>query len=61
MELPSGGPPRLIYALVARGQDNVLAERIDEGLRGNFSTVTRVLLRKIDISQDSKQSYIYDK
>jgi hypothetical protein len=50
----------IIYALVARGPDHVLAEYTNAGLRGNFSQVTRVLLRKIS-AQDGKLSYIYDK
>ncbi len=49
----------MIYALVAR-QDHVLAEYTNSGLRGNFSTVTRYLLKKIP-TQDSKLSYVYDK
>ena len=51
----------MIYALVARDHDHVLAEYTSSGLRGNFSTVTRVLLRKIDTGKDGKLSYLYDK
>jgi len=50
----------LIYALVSRG-NNVLAEYTSSGLTGNFSTVSRVLLKKIPESSDSKCSYLYDK
>eukprot|EP01006_Ploeotia_vitrea_P048407 TRINITY_DN67231_c4_g1_i1.p2 TRINITY_DN67231_c4_g1~~TRINITY_DN67231_c4_g1_i1.p2 ORF type:complete len:177 (+),score=80.51 TRINITY_DN67231_c4_g1_i1:41-532(+) len=49
----------MIYSLVARGP-HVLAEYTRSGLRGNFSTVTRVLLKKIP-SEDSSLSYVYDK
>lgn len=49
----------LIYALVSRGPQ-VLAEYTAAGLTGNFSTVTRVLLKKIP-EGDSKLSYVYDK
>jgi len=38
----------------------VLAEYTSSGLTGNFSTVTRVLLKKIP-EQDGKLSYLYDK
>lgn len=48
-----------MYALVARGHDHVLAEYTSPGLRGNFSTVTRVLMRKIP-NKDDKLSYLYD-
>eukprot|EP00474_Spongospora_subterranea_P003085 CRZ03543.1 hypothetical protein [Spongospora subterranea] len=41
----------LLYALVARGTD-VLAEYIMPGISGNFSQVTRVLLSRIDLSQE---------
>jgi len=51
-------PGGIIYALVAR-TTHVLAEYTAQGLTGNFSTVTRVLLKKIP-AQDSKLSYIYD-
>eukprot|EP00808_Paulinella_micropora_P031456 g62300.t1 len=49
----------IIYALITRGTQ-VLAEYTSSGLTGNFSTVTRVLLKKIP-DQDGKLSYIYDK
>jgi len=49
----------IIYALVTR-QTHVLAEYTSSGLTGNFSTVTRVLLKKIP-REDDKLSYIYDK
>ena len=41
----------ILYALVARGK-NVLAEHTK--MVGNFPTVTRVLLAKIDTEQDGK-------
>jgi len=44
---------------VSRGTQ-VLAEYTSSGLTGNFSTVTRVLLKKIP-ETDGKLSYIYDK
>jgi len=49
----------IIYALVSRAT-HVLAEYTSSGLTGNFSTVTRVLLKKIP-KEDGKLSYIYDK
>jgi len=49
----------IIYALVTRST-HVLAEYTSSGLTGNFSTVTRVLLKKIP-KEDGKLSYIYDK
>jgi len=50
----------LIYSLVSRSI-HVLAEFTCGGLTGNFSTVSRVLLKKIPASEDNKCSYIYDK
>ena len=47
----------IVYALVAR-QRAVLAEHTTSS--GNFPTVTRVLLAKIDTTTDSKMSYVYD-
>jgi len=47
----------IIYALVSR-ETSVLAEYTDAGLTGNFSTVTRVLLKKIP-KGDNKLSYVY--
>jgi len=49
----------IIYALITR-KTQVLAEYTSPGLSGNFSTVTRVLLKKIP-EEDGKLSYIYDK
>ena len=49
--------PRLLYALVSRDR-TVLAEYTDQA--GNFPTVTRVLLGKIDASVDTRMSYVYD-
>jgi len=49
----------IIYSLVSRGAQ-VLAEYTSSGLTGNFSTVTRVLLKKIP-EADGKLSYIYDR
>jgi len=50
----------LVYALVARA-NSVLAECTSPGRTGNFSTVTRVLLKRLKSDKDSKLSYIYDK
>jgi len=50
----------LIYALVSRDV-HVLAEYTEHGLTGNFSTVSRVLLKKIPPDSSSKQSLMYDK
>lgn len=47
----------IFYALVARGSI-VLTEHTPR--TGNFNTVTRVLLGKINASADAKMSYIYD-
>jgi hypothetical protein len=47
----------ILYALVARDK-NVLAEYTS--ISGNFPTVTRVLLSKIQAG-DGKMSYLYDK
>ena len=47
----------ILYALISRGK-NVLCEVTKFG--GNFPTVTRVLLSKINVDIDSKMSYIYD-
>lgn len=49
----------LIYSLVSRGTD-VLCESTTTHMTGNFSTVTRVLLKKIP-PNDAKLSYVYDK
>ena len=47
----------IVYALVAR-QRAVLAEATTSS--GNFPTVTRVLLGKIDSTSDCRMSYVYD-
>ena len=47
----------IVYALVARGK-SVLAEYTNLG--GNFTTVTRVLLSKIELTEATKMSYLYD-
>lgn len=47
----------IVYALVAR-QRHVLAEFTYS--TGNFLTVTRVLLSKMEQEQDGKMSYVYD-
>ena len=47
----------IVYALVARGK-SVLAEYTNLG--GNFTTVTRVLLSKIVLTDATKMSYVYD-
>jgi hypothetical protein len=46
----------ILYSLVARGK-TVLAEYTFTS--GNFPTITRVLLGKID-DKDAKMSYVYD-
>lgn len=51
------GTPQLHYALVARDK-TVLAEHTDQS--GNFPTVTRVILGKIDTSSSGRVSYVYD-
>lgn len=48
----------IFYALVSR-KKTVLAEYTSS--TGNFTTVTRVLLAKIDSDHDTKMSYVYDK
>lgn len=48
----------IVYALVAR-QRSVLAEATNSS-SGNFPTVTRVLLAKIDTASDCRMSYVYD-
>jgi vesicle-associated membrane protein 7 len=48
----------LIYALVSRGV-NVLCEYTKPGHSGNFSSITRILLRKLP-SGDAQCSYLYD-
>lgn len=48
----------IIYSLVSRGI-NVLSEFTQSGHSGNFSTITRVLLKKIP-EEDGKLSYLYD-
>jgi vesicle-associated membrane protein 7 len=45
------------YALISRGK-TVLAEFTDQA--GNFPTVTRLLLGKIDDSKPGRVSYVYD-
>lgn len=47
----------LIYALVSRGV-SVLAEHTANGLTGNFSSISRVLLKKIP-DEDGRCSYVY--
>ena len=48
----------ILYALIARGR-TVLAEHVNN-MTGNFTTITRVLLGKIDTGTDGKMSYVYD-
>lgn len=48
----------IVYALVAR-QRSVLAEATNSS-GGNFPTVTRVLLAKINTENDCRMSYVYD-
>jgi hypothetical protein len=45
------------YALVSRSK-TVLAEFTDQA--GNFPTVTRMLLGKVDDSKNGRVSYVYD-
>jgi vesicle-associated membrane protein 7 len=47
----------ILYAVVAKGK-NVLAEFTNKS--GNFVTITRVLLGKINSDSDQKMSYVYD-
>eukprot|EP00622_Pseudochattonella_farcimen_P006294 FR742081.1.p1 GENE.FR742081.1~~FR742081.1.p1 ORF type:complete len:266 (+),score=30.50 FR742081.1:98-895(+) len=47
----------LLYSLVSRGR-TVLAEHTDSS--GNFPTVTRLLLGKIDDQKPGRVSYLYD-
>lgn len=49
----------LIYSLISRSV-NVLAEFSDENVKGNFLTISRVILKKIPIQEDHRKSYIYD-
>ena len=48
---------KILYALIAR-ENTVLVEFTSTG--GNFPTVTRMLLHKINSSEDHKMSYTYD-
>ena len=48
----------IVYALIAR-QRSVLAEATNSS-GGNFPTVTRVLLAKINTESDCRMSYVYD-
>uniref|UniRef100_A0A7S2BKP8 V-SNARE coiled-coil homology domain-containing protein n=1 Tax=Florenciella parvula TaxID=236787 RepID=A0A7S2BKP8_9STRA len=48
---------KLLYALVARDR-TVLAEFTDQS--GNFPTVTRLLLGKINMLEEGRVSYLYD-
>ena len=48
---------KILYALIAR-ENIVLAEFTATG--GNFPTVTRMLLHKINSGEDHKMSYTYD-
>ena len=48
---------KVLYALIAR-ENVVLAEFTATG--GNFPTVTRMLLHKINADSDHKMSYTYD-
>mmetsp|Transcript_15699 Transcript_15699/g.63222 ORF Transcript_15699/g.63222 Transcript_15699/m.63222 type:complete len:225 (+) Transcript_15699:257-931(+) len=47
----------ILYALIARGK-TVLAEYTFTS--GNFPTITRLLLGKIQLDRDGKMSYVYD-
>lgn len=48
----------LIYSLVARG--NVVLAEYATSSSGNFVTVSRVVLEKINPAEDGRQSYVYD-
>jgi vesicle-associated membrane protein 7 len=50
----------LIYSLVSR-DTAVLAEYTGSNISGNFSVVSRVLLKKIDMASSHSLSYVYDK
>jgi len=50
----------ILYALVARGNNTVLAEYSTENYGGNFITVSRVILKKIPLN-DSRMSYAYNR
>jgi len=49
----------LLYSLVSR-EVNVLAEYQLDNLTGNFSTISRVLLRKVSPSLDEQKSFQHD-
>lgn len=48
----------IIYALIARGSNTILAEYTDSS--GNFPQITLTLLSKFPMDKDSKMSYVYD-
>ncbi|KAG5175111.1 Longin-like domain-containing protein [Tribonema minus] len=48
----------IVYSLVARGKC-VLAEYTQSA--GNFPNITRILLGKVNTTEDGKMSYVYDK
>lgn len=49
----------IIYALVSRGID-VLCDATSPDVTGNFSNITRVLLNRIPVHDNSRCSYRYD-
>jgi len=50
----------LIYSLVSRDVTVVLAEYTVEGTTGNFSTIARVLLKRIQPNIDEKRSFEHE-
>lgn len=50
----------LIYSLISR-EVQILAEHTTAGVSGNFSTVSRALIKRVKVGEDSKCSYMYDK
>ncbi|GBG29259.1 Vesicle-associated membrane protein 711 [Hondaea fermentalgiana] len=53
----NGGASRLVYAVVARGITPLVEHT---STSGNFPSVARVLLAKIQASEQTRMSYIYD-
>mmetsp|Transcript_24514 Transcript_24514/g.76263 ORF Transcript_24514/g.76263 Transcript_24514/m.76263 type:complete len:226 (-) Transcript_24514:155-832(-) len=56
MELSVTERPQIIYALVVRGQNSVLAEYT--ALAGNFQQATMLIMRKLEFTEDCR-SYLY--
>ena len=49
----------LVYSLISRGAV-VLCEHTTDGHSGNFASICLTLLKKVDSTQDTKLSYLYD-